>query len=131
MYNLLRASVAFCLLATVASAAVIQQYSVESSIDFTGTGVTATISAAGANGQLKGKGQLKLFKTAIYPLTVTTGTIGVDTVTLEGTIKRQGLRHPFVLVITQSTGEATMDISDPTNTTVLNTLDGIAKTKVR
>lgn len=130
MYNLLRASVAFCLLATVASAGVIQQYSVETTVEFPGS-VTAIIRAAGANGQLKGKGQLKLFRTAIYPMTVTTGALGEDTIILAGFIKRQGVNYPYDLVITKTTGEATMEISDPTDTTVVNTLDGFATSKVR
>lgn len=119
-----------CLLATVASAAVIQQYSVETTVEFPGS-VTAVIRAAGANGQLKGKGQLRLFRTAIYPMTVTTGALGEDTITLAGFIKRQGVNYPYDLVITKTTGEATMEISDPTDTTVVNTLDGFATSKVR
>jgi len=130
MYNLLRVSIALCLLTTVASAAVIRNFSVDTTIEFPGS-VTARIMAAGANGQLRGRGQLRLFRTAIYPITVTTGSISDDTIILAGFVKRQGVLYPYDLEITKSTGEATMEISDETDTSVVSTLDGFATTKVR
>lgn len=125
MRNFIRASVAFCLLATVASAAENLNYKVD--LLFPGN-VTASLTASGANGQMKGRGQLRLFRTAIYPMTVTSAAVGEDTVIIAGFIKRQGLLYPYDLTITRSTGEAELEISDVADTAVVNTLDGIVTT---
>lgn len=127
MRNFIRISVAVCLLATVASAAPPQSLNYNANLLFPGN-VTATITAAGLNGQMKGRGQLRLFRTAVYPITVTSATLAEDMVTIAGFIKRQGLLYPFDLNITRSTGEAELEISDVADTAVVTTLDGIVTT---
>jgi hypothetical protein len=91
--NVLRSVVAFLLLGTVASFALVQEsvVTIDSKKLGTGTSTTTTsntqspyalfIQAGGANGRLVGKGYLKIARVITYPMTVTAGTISFATAT--------------------------------------------------
>lgn len=123
-----------------------------------GNGMTISIKAAGANGQLKGKGRLQVRKAVAYPIEVTSGTVtsetqtasgnsgsgassaglsSVTTTTLNGFVKpRVGTSVPFVLVATGSDVTMTLTITTitvngttTTTTVTTNVLDAVGRVK--
>ena len=130
MYNLLRTTIAFTILTTVATAQSFRTTTVESEVQFPGE-IICSMKAAGSNGNIKGKGQMKLFRSAVYPMTIENSTFGYLAIFYRGTIKRQGVLYPYVMTVTRQTGVAELIISAPPGLPVINTLDGLAVNKVR
>ena len=108
--NILRSVVAFCLLGTVASFAVVTEPSVTVESRQMDSNMKLTVQAGGVNGRLTGKGKLVIPRVITYPLTVTDGTIAfaigsgtattTTTATLNGFIKpRTGAPAPFILIV--------------------------------
>lgn len=159
--NILRTVVALCLLGTVASFAgpgdvsavidvnVISQGTANNNNNnnnnsltgvgrinkSNGNGMSIYISAAGYNGQMKGRGRMQVLKSVTYPITITSGGVAFATTnsggnngnnggtsstsrttTLNGFLKpRVGAPIPFVLVAT-NTGTVTMTMTITTTT---------------